>query len=244
MFLLRLEELCKLAVVSGFLGRIEQDRLGLAKEFLDDLERAVRIGSLRRVLLGGWSGTFAGSDLFQSGFQGRLDRRLIGAERFEPDDLVVVELRGLERTLEVFFDRCEDFVHRRLAFHVEFAVLDLFATQALVQASLLEQDKASEHADPEHHEQRGAVADQQEQQVRRAFVPGRLEFVGGSEQIAQAVGETRNPSRDGQQKGETGKYHHGDKEHPESDRREGRLALGCERRLRFVGTFGSQNRHL
>jgi hypothetical protein len=46
--------------------------------------------------------------------------------------LVVIELRGLEWTLEVFFDRCEDFVHRRLAFHVEFAVLDLLATQALV----------------------------------------------------------------------------------------------------------------
>lgn len=198
MFFLRIEELCKLAVVSGFLGRIEQDRLGLAKEFLDDLKRAGRIGSLRRVLLGGWIGAFAGSDLFQSGFQGRLDRGLIGAERFEPDDLVVIELRGLERTLEVFFDRCEDFVHRRLAFHVEFAVLDLLATQALVQASLLEQDKASEHADPEHHEQRGAVTDQQEQQVRRAFVPGGLEFVGGSEQVSQAIGKTRDPSRDGQ----------------------------------------------
>lgn len=155
LFLLRFKQLCKLAVVSGLLGGIQQDRLGLSQKFMDDLEG---VGSLGRFLFGG---TFASSKRRLGCPESLLDLVFVGAKGFQADDLVVVQLGGRQLTVQVLLDSREYFVHDGLVFHGEFAVFQAFASQSTVESLLLELDQASEGADPDHHQQRGAVAEQE-----------------------------------------------------------------------------------
>jgi hypothetical protein len=52
-----------------------------------------------------------------------------------------------------------------LAFHGEFFFVFVFLTKAAIEPALLKLDKAPECADPDHHQQGRAVAEQEQEQV-------------------------------------------------------------------------------
>ena len=111
--------------------------------------------------------------------------------------MVVVQLREFQLSLQVLLYRRENLVHIELAFHIEFAVFGQFALQALVQAALLDEDQASEEANPDHHQQRRTVAKKEQEQMGRSLI-----ILGGfqgrnAEQFPKAVGHARDSHRGG-----------------------------------------------
>jgi len=86
-----------------------------------------------------------------------------------------------------------------LAFHGEFFFVFVFLTKAAIEPALLKQDKASKGADPDHHQQRRAVAEQEQEQVSGTGILVGSLSVTHSEQVSNSVRETWYTSRKGKQ---------------------------------------------